>query len=132
VEAFLHDLKIDSPRRGCRTDPKAIWRQRVPTTVLIGIDGKVQFYEAGALANAQVAFDNLLQQNRQLSAIRPGHLSEDYRLQAQKQPSLPVRQTVQKSSDEKNSNSTSAESASLPHGLPAAAIRKSSPAPAAL
>jgi hypothetical protein len=27
-----------------------------PTTILIGGDGKVQFYEAGALENAEVAF----------------------------------------------------------------------------
>ena len=38
----------------------------LPTTVLIGVDGKVQFYETGALENANVAFDNLIEPNRQL------------------------------------------------------------------
>jgi len=101
VDAFLHDLKIDFPA-GVDAGPiqKQYGVSAFPTTVLIGIDGKVQFYEAGALANAQLAFDNRLQQNHQLLQSGRAISPEDYRLQAQKQPSLPVRQTVQKSSDE--------------------------------
>jgi hypothetical protein len=73
-----------------------------PTTVLIGVDGKVQFYEAGALANAEVAFDNLLSKNRQL--MLSGHVisPEEYRLEAQKQPALPVRQNAEKPTAEED------------------------------
>ncbi len=73
-----------------------------PTTVLIGVDGKVQFYETGALANAEVAFDNLLSKNRQL--LQSGHVisPEEYRLQAQKQPALPVRQSAEKTPAEED------------------------------
>jgi peroxiredoxin len=91
VEAFLNDLKVDFP---AAIDSGPIQKQygvtAFPTTVLIGVDGKVQFYEAGGLANAEVAFDNLLQDNRKL--LKSGRMisAEDYRLQAQKQPSLPV------------------------------------------
>jgi len=101
VDAFLADLKIDFP---VGVDAGPIQKQygvsAFPTTVLIGVDGKVQFYEAGALANAEVAFDNLLSKNRQL--LQAGQIisPEEYRLQAQKQPALPVRQTQEKSSAE--------------------------------
>ena len=101
VDAFLTDLKIDFPA-GVDTGPiqKQYGVSAFPTTVLIGVDGKVQFYEAGALANAEVAFDNLLSKNRQL--MQAGHVisPEEYRLEAQKQPALPVRQTQEKSSAE--------------------------------
>ena len=97
VEAFLADLKVDFPA-GIDAGPiqKQYGVSAFPTTVLIGVDGKVQFYEAGALANAEVAFDNLLTKNRQL--IQSGQIisREEYRLQAQKQPALPVRQSAEK------------------------------------
>jgi peroxiredoxin len=101
VETFLSDLKVDFP---AGVDAGAIQKQygvsAFPTTVLIGVDGKVQFYEAGALANAEVAFDNLLSKNRQL--LQSGQIisPEEYRLQAQKQPALPVRETQEKNSSE--------------------------------
>ena len=59
------------------------------------MDGKVQLYETGALANADVAFDNLLRQNQQL--IQAGRIisPDAYRLAAQNQPSLPLRQPEQ-------------------------------------
>lgn len=101
VDAFLNDLNIDFPA-GVDAGPigKQYGVSAFPTTVLIGVDGKVQFYETGALANAEVAFDNLLRQNRQL--IQSGRIisPEEYRLQAQKQPALPLRQTEEKSSAE--------------------------------
>src|SRR5260370_13323292 len=97
VDAFLVDLKIDFP---AGVDAGPIQKQyrvgALPSTVLIGVDGKVQFYETGALANAEVAFDNLLSQRRPLP--QSGHVisPEEYRLQAQKQPALPVRHTPEK------------------------------------
>jgi peroxiredoxin len=101
VDEFLDELKIDFPV-GIDSGPiaKQYGVSAFPTTVLIGVDGKVQFYETGALVNAEVAFDNSLTQNRQL--IQKGTVIsvEDYRLQAQKQPALPVQQVEVKSSTE--------------------------------
>jgi len=103
VEAFLADLKVDFPA-GVDSGPiqKQYGVSAFPTTVLIGVDGKVQFYEAGALANAEVAFDNLLSKNRQL--IQSGQIisPEEYRLQAQKQPALPVRESAEKPAAEED------------------------------
>jgi peroxiredoxin len=103
VDQFLKDLKLDFPA-GIDSGPigKQYGVSALPTTVLIGVDGKVQFYEMGSLANAEVAFDNLMRKNRQL--IQAGRVisPEDYRREAQKQPALPVRQAeVQSSQEEK-------------------------------
>lgn len=101
VDEFLKELKLDFP---AGIDEGSIRKQygviAFPTTVLIGVDGKVQFYEASALVNAEVAFDSLLQQNRQL--LQAGRMisPEQYRLEAQKQPTLPVRQGPERSSSE--------------------------------
>ena len=93
VESFLSDLKIDFPV-GIDDGPieKQYGVSAYPTTVVIGVDGKVQFYETGELANADVAFDNLVQQNLKLMSAGRVISTDDYRLQAQKQPALPVRQ----------------------------------------
>ncbi len=101
VDEFLSDLKIDFPV-GVDAGPirKQYGVSALPTTLLIGVDGKVQFYETGALVNAEVAFDNLLRQNHQLIQARRVISPDDYRLQAQKQPALPVRQAEEKSSAE--------------------------------
>jgi peroxiredoxin len=101
VDQFLKDLKLDFPA-GIDSGPigKQYGVTAFPTTVLIGVDGKVQFYEMGGLQNAEVAFDNLLKLNREL--IRKGHVisTEDYRAAAQKQPALPRSQAAQQSSQE--------------------------------
>jgi peroxiredoxin len=98
VDALVKDLKIDFPM-GIDAGPiaKQYGVSALPTTVLMGVDGKVQFYEAGGLANAEVAFDNLLRQNRQL--IQTGRVisREEYRSQAEKQSALPVHQARQES-----------------------------------
>jgi len=94
VNAFLSDLKVDFPV-GIDSGPieKQYGVTAFPTTVVIGVDGRVQFYEAGALANADVAFDNLLRQNQEL--LKAGHVisADNYRLLAQKQPALPTLKT---------------------------------------
>jgi peroxiredoxin len=96
VEAFLDELKLDFPS-GVDEGPlrKQYGVESFPTTVVIGVDGKVQFYETGALVNAEVAFDNLLQKNRELMQAGKVISPEDYRLQAQKQSALPLRQPEQ-------------------------------------
>jgi len=90
VASFLCDLKMDFPTG---IDTGSIGKQYgvngLPTTVLIGVDGKVQFYEEGALANADVAFDPLLQKNLQLLKTGKTISTEDYRILAKQQPSLP-------------------------------------------
>lgn len=92
VDAFLDELKVDFPA-GVDDGPirKKYGVESFPTTVVIGVDGKVQLYETGALVNAEVAFDNLLQKNQQLiqagQTISPGA----YQLAAQNQLSLPLR-----------------------------------------
>jgi peroxiredoxin len=94
VDELLSELKIDFPA-GIDEGPiaKQYGVAALPTTVLIGVDGKVQFYETGSLVNAEVAFDNLLRVNRQMLQAGQVISASDYRLQAQKQPALPVRQT---------------------------------------
>jgi peroxiredoxin len=101
VDQFLKDLKLDFPV-GIDSGPigKQYGVTGLPTTVLIGVDGKVQFYESGSLQNADVAFDNLLQKNHQLLQAGQVISPENYRLEAQKQPTLPVRQAEEQSSQE--------------------------------
>ena len=94
VTSFLSELKVDFPTG---IDAGSIGQQYgvngLPTTVLIGVDGKVQFYEAGALANADVAFDPLREKNLQFLKTGKVISTEDYRVLAKQQPSLPVTKT---------------------------------------
>ncbi len=100
VEDFLQELKVDFP---AGIDRGSIQRQygvsSFPTTVVIGVDGKVQFYETGALANADVAFDGLLQGNLNQIQLGRGISADDYRREAQLHPSLPVTQPPTKTAD---------------------------------
>jgi len=103
VDTFLSDLKIDFP---AGVDGGSIRKQygvsAFPTTVLIGVDGKVQFYETSGLANAEVAFDNLLSKNRKLMQAGQVISPEEYRVEAQKQPALPVHQSAEKAAVEED------------------------------
>jgi len=93
VQDFVQELKLDFP---AGIDMGPVQRHygvgSFPTTVLIGVDGKVQFYETGALANANVAFDQLVKDN--LAQLRLGReiSPDEYLKQAQLHPSLPVNQ----------------------------------------
>jgi thiol-disulfide isomerase/thioredoxin len=105
VDEFVSDLKLDFP---IGIDSEPIQKQyRVdvfPTTVVIGVDGKVQFYETGALVNAEVAFDNLLKENGQ--QLKAGHVisKEEYRSRAEKQAALPVRKEGQSDTESSNAD----------------------------
>lgn len=103
VDQFLKDVKLDFP---VGIDDGTIEKQygvtAYPTTVLIGVDGKVQFYETGGIANADVAFQNLLDRNRKLLDAGRVISTADYRLQAQKQPSLPHETEDKGSNDAAN------------------------------
>jgi len=96
VDAFLTELKVNFP---AGVDGGAIQKkygvEAFPTTVVIGVDGKVQLYETGALDNAEVAFDNLLHKNQQLIQARQTISPEAYRLVAQNQQALPLRHPEQ-------------------------------------
>ena len=100
VDAFLKELKVDFP---AGIDEGPIRKQynvtAFPTTVVIGVDGRVQFYETGGLVNAEVAFDNLLQQNRQIVQAGRAISQGQYRAEVQKQPTLLGRQ-AQETADE--------------------------------
>jgi thiol-disulfide isomerase/thioredoxin len=94
VEGFVQELNVSFPvgiDAGAISDKYGV--DGFPTTVVIGVDGKVQFYESGALANADVAFDNLLSQNLALLKQGKGIAPEDYRREASKQHALPVHKT---------------------------------------
>jgi hypothetical protein len=82
-------LKLDFP---VGIDEGPIQKQygvsALPTTVLVGADGRVQFYEVGGLANAEVAFDNLLKMNRQYTKSGLVISGEEYKKQVAKQPPL--------------------------------------------
>lgn len=98
VDAFLNELKVDFPAGVDEGPIRAKYGvQAFPTTVVVGVDGKVQLYETGALVNAEVAFDNLLQKNQQLIQSGRTISPDDYRLAAQNSPSLPLRQPEQNS-----------------------------------
>jgi thiol-disulfide isomerase/thioredoxin len=60
----------------------------LPTTILIGVEGRVQLYEAGGLDNADVAFNALLGLNEKLLASGKGIAQEAYlrELSAASQP----------------------------------------------
>jgi thiol-disulfide isomerase/thioredoxin len=93
VDAFLDELKVDFPAGVDEGLIRTKYGVRsFPTTVVIGVDGKFQLYETGAIANADVAFDNLLRQNRKLLQSGQTISPEAYRLAAQNQPNLPPRQ----------------------------------------
>jgi len=93
VDAFLDELKVGFPA-GVDDGPiqKKYGVRVFPTTVVIGVDGKVQLYETGALVNAEVAFDNLLRQNQQLFQAGRSISPDAYRVAAQNQETLPLRQ----------------------------------------
>lgn len=92
VGQYIKDMKLDF-RAGI--DDGSIEKQygvsAFPTTVLVGVDGKVQFYETGELANADVAFDNLLKQNLAWMATGKVISAADFRAQSLAERALPTR-----------------------------------------
>lgn len=53
--------------------------QALPTTVVIGGDGRVKFYEAGAVANADIAFGYIVRQQLETIRTEPSITPELYR-----------------------------------------------------
>lgn len=90
VEDFFLELKLDFP---VGIDTGAIQQQYnvsgLPTTVVIGVDGIIEFYEAGGLANPEAAFDGFLTANRSLLKMGRAITPEQYRMRSRSHPSLP-------------------------------------------
>jgi thiol-disulfide isomerase/thioredoxin len=91
VEGYFKETKLDFP---VGIDEGEIRKQygvnAYPTTVLVGVDGKVQLYEVGGLGNAEVAFDSFLKANRQIAKSGVAISAEEYKKQVAKQPPFPA------------------------------------------
>lgn len=79
VTNFVKELKISFP---VGIDQGVIQQaynvNAFPTTVLIGVDGRIQYYQSGAISNAEVAFDTLLDTNRELLSQNQTVTKEQY------------------------------------------------------
>jgi thiol-disulfide isomerase/thioredoxin len=87
VEAFIKEYNVDYPViiDGSEELQRKYMVGAYPTTVFIGVDGKVQLYEVGPITNAEVAFRKLVDKNiEDLSAGR-AISTKDY-LKASVQP----------------------------------------------
>ena len=83
VEAFFREYKLRFPVAIDAGRVEKLYHVTAyPTTVLIGVDGKVQFYQVGALSNANVALDAFLRSNSQLLAAGKAISTADYLKQA--------------------------------------------------
>jgi peroxiredoxin len=65
-----------------RSVERAYGVANLPTTVVIGVDGKVKVYEVGAIRNAEVAFSDALGESAALLAASRGITREEYLHQA--------------------------------------------------
>jgi thiol-disulfide isomerase/thioredoxin len=52
----------------------------LPTTVVVGVDGRVWLHDSGAISNADIAFGGLLTSQHQLLATTPPISGEDFRM----------------------------------------------------
>ena len=100
VESYIDDLKLDFP---VAIDEGPIQKQygvvAFPTTVLIGVDGRVQFYESGAIGNADVIFDSLLAANRKLLSNGKTIAPSDYARESAAHPQLPQQNLNQEAAE---------------------------------
>lgn len=91
VEKFVDEVQLTFPvaldRDGLVAG--AYQARSFPTTVVVGLDGKVQLYEVGAIANAEIAFTEVLAQNRRLRELDKAITREEYLAALAEQPPLP-------------------------------------------
>lgn len=90
VRLFAEQNKVSYPV-GFDTDRKAMKAYGVdsfPTTVLIGADGTIQLYEMGFIANADVAFETLVEENLEIIGAGKGVSAERYLAALESQSSL--------------------------------------------
>jgi len=80
VEAFIREFKVTFPVG--IDDSHEIQRlygvNSYPTTVLIGVDGRVQLYEVGPISNADIAFDTFITDNMKKLAEGEVVSAEDF------------------------------------------------------
>lgn len=81
VEAFMRELQLTFPAAIDTSGDvmKAYDVSSLPTTVVIGADGRVKLYETGAISNAEVALDGVVAQ--ELASVREGRgiTADEYR-----------------------------------------------------
>jgi thiol-disulfide isomerase/thioredoxin len=89
LDAFWKDLKLNFP---VGIDEGSIGKlygvSAYPTTVVVGVNGLVQEYQVGGIANAEVAFDNYLKLNGQMLKNGAAITPEKYKEAVAKQPPL--------------------------------------------
>lgn len=95
VNAFVRQNKIDFPvgidRGDIIRDEYAI--DAFPTTVFIGIDGRIGIYQVGAISNSEVTFEPLYTTNVALLKENGGIDRETYLACLKKQPSPPKEES---------------------------------------
>jgi thiol-disulfide isomerase/thioredoxin len=90
VDEFMEKVHVDFPVAIDDGDVRKKYRvSSLPTTVVIGVDGRVQVYEVGALSNTDVAFANFLESNRKLLISGNVISAAEYRATLQKAPQVP-------------------------------------------
>ena len=83
VEEFIHELQLTFPIGISESDDSksASYRYGVksfPTTVVIGVDGRVALYEMGAISNAEVVFTPLIKAEEEKLAENGGIEREEF------------------------------------------------------
>lgn len=80
VKQFITDQKLSFP---VGIDNEAIIQNKYgvksyPTTVFIGVDGRIALYEIGAISNADIAFERLYRLNMRMLDSKRGIDKETY------------------------------------------------------
>jgi thiol-disulfide isomerase/thioredoxin len=79
VQDFVAQSKIEYPVLiGSGALEKQYGVTAFPTTVIVGVDGRIELYQVGAIENTDVAFDPYLKLNRQLLAQNRAVTRQDY------------------------------------------------------
>lgn len=79
VEDFVSQYKVTYPVLiGSQALEKQYGVTAFPTTIVVGVDGRIELYQVGAIQNTDVAFDPYLKLNRRLLAEGRGIDQETY------------------------------------------------------
>jgi hypothetical protein len=91
VQAFIQREKIPFPV-GIDQEgriAKSLGVKSVPTSVFIGLDGRVALYQVGAITNAQIALQGPIERQRDIRAAKEQISAERYRRELENQRSMP-------------------------------------------
>jgi thiol-disulfide isomerase/thioredoxin len=102
VDAFVKDLGIAFPVGidSSRELQKKLGVESFPTTVVVGVDGRIALYETSAILNAEVTFDALVKTNLEELAAGRGVGPETWTQLAKEEKYRDVLTPAKKSSDE--------------------------------